>query len=233
VDLGGLYLADSLLSGSPWEFPQGHPETTTILPDSFILVFADNDREQGTLHADFRLSGDGEEVVLLQKSGEDLLIIDRVPFGTQYSNISYGRYPDGSASFEFMPVFTPLASNYLEFADTTEVTDTTGTTEPADTTGITNTVDNTYSSGQGSACDLAVYPVPTDGDLFIRFTGDIAGRDIPVDIEVSSVTGSVISRTLHRSSETIRLSLGDESPGLYFIHIRTAENIVVRRILLY
>ena len=233
VDLGGMYLSDSLDAARPWEFPADRPDATTILPDSFVLVIADKNSSRGPLHADFRLNADGEEVVLLQKSGQDLLVIDRVPFGKQYADISYGRYPDGSDSFEYMPVFTPLASNFLETADTSEITDTTGTTEPVDTTGTTGTAGRASSVLPGTAQELTVYPVPTSGELYVRFEGELAEKDLPVEIEVSTITGRALCRTRRRSSETIRLSLADQSPGLYLLRIRTDGRLIVKRIVLF
>ena len=63
VSLDGLGLAEST---SPefrdiMQFPAG----TTLAPGEYLIVWADNDVEQGPLHAPFKLSGDGEVVALI------------------------------------------------------------------------------------------------------------------------------------------------------------------------
>ena len=212
VDLAGLYLTDSLPAIDPWLFPSGHPGVTTILPDSFIVIFADNEPEQGLLHAGFRLSGDGEEVVLFQKIGEGIHIIDHVPFGAQSRNVTFGRYPDGSAIFEFMPVNTPGSSN---------------TIEPVITNTNSSTIDLVANE------NVILYPVPTDGLLFVKFNLELSSRNIPVEICIYDLTGKKVSMTQHRSSELIRLSLENQPEGVYFVKIRTGEDVFVKRVVLF
>ncbi len=65
VDVGGMYLTDNLGDPTKWQFPPDEPEATTIAPGGFLLVWADGDPSQGRLHANFRLSADGEQLALL------------------------------------------------------------------------------------------------------------------------------------------------------------------------
>ena len=60
VDLSGMFLTDDVSVPTKWEFPAG----TTIDPFGFLLVWADGDYVPGTLHTNFRLSADGEEIGL-------------------------------------------------------------------------------------------------------------------------------------------------------------------------
>jgi hypothetical protein len=92
VDLTGHYLTDNSKSLTKWRFPNG----TTIAGKGYLIVWADNDLDQQGLHASFRLSADGEEVVLVSP---DLTILDKVVFGPQIEDVSYARFPNGTGEF--------------------------------------------------------------------------------------------------------------------------------------
>ena len=63
-----------------WQIPTGYSETI-IYPDSFIILWADSEPEQGVLHLGFKLSSGGENVVLTQANGTT--IIDSFSFPQQ------------------------------------------------------------------------------------------------------------------------------------------------------
>lgn len=80
VNLGGYYLTDNLDRPTKWKIPTG-----TLLPGGrTLLIWADEDARQGPLHANFKLSSDGETLALFGPDGETLL--DRVSFGTPSPN---------------------------------------------------------------------------------------------------------------------------------------------------
>ncbi|MCK4579043.1 MAG: T9SS type A sorting domain-containing protein, partial [Candidatus Marinimicrobia bacterium] len=60
----------------------------------YLLVWCDNDAGQAGLHAFFKLNAGGEYLALVADDGAT--IIDFVSFGTQTTDISFGRYPDAS-----------------------------------------------------------------------------------------------------------------------------------------
>jgi hypothetical protein len=66
------------------------------------------------LHANFALAANGESIGIFTPSG---VLVDSVTFGPQSTDISQGRFPDGSAVLAFMPVPTPRASNTLDSGD--------------------------------------------------------------------------------------------------------------------
>jgi hypothetical protein len=104
IDLGGLYLSDSSAVPTKWQFPAG----TVIAASDFLLVWADEDLAQAGLHAAFKLSSGGEEVVL---SNADLSVVDAVAFGPQQTNIAMARIPDGTGEFVLTDAPTPGLSN--------------------------------------------------------------------------------------------------------------------------
>ena len=92
LNLFGLYLSDDRTLLHKWPFPQG----INLAPGGFLSVWADNDTSSQSLHAGFKLSASGEALFLSNSLGE---IIDSLVFGSQVSDVSLGRCPDGSGDF--------------------------------------------------------------------------------------------------------------------------------------
>lgn len=111
VDVGGLYITDDLEDPTAYEIPATNPELTTIQPGGFLLLWADKESEQGVLHVDVKLSADGEQIGLVQVIGEEVIFIDSLTFGEQTTDISYGRYADGSDNWLAMTP-SPGEANY-------------------------------------------------------------------------------------------------------------------------
>ena len=109
VDLGGFSLTDDVDDPRKYVIPAGWSiEAGGILP-----VWADGEPDQTSaengLHADFRLSGDGEIIALFAPSG---VLVDMVEFGAQTPDVSQGRDPDGADEpFVFFDVPTFGSSN--------------------------------------------------------------------------------------------------------------------------
>lgn len=109
LNLDGLYLSDSYNTPLKWAFPLG----TTIAPNSYLTIWADNDTLQTDgLHAYFKLSGAGERVIISYASGT---VLDSISYGSQTADISYGRIPNGTGPFVVMPP-TYGAYNSLDVA---------------------------------------------------------------------------------------------------------------------
>jgi hypothetical protein len=95
IFLNGYFLSDDEDNLQRWELPD-----TSIPAGEYLIVWADGDSDQGSLHTNFRLSADGEEIFLTDSEGE---IIDHINFGSQIADISNGRFPNGSGPF--VPMF--------------------------------------------------------------------------------------------------------------------------------
>ena len=68
-----------------------------------MIVWADDDEEQGENHTSFKISADGEELFLTTSDGR---IADQVTFGGQQTDLSLGRYPNGTGVFQTLePTF--------------------------------------------------------------------------------------------------------------------------------
>ena len=114
VDLTGYFLSDSLTDVTArWRIPTG----TIINARGFLLVWTDGETGQnqvgggGQLHADFRLSQNGDSIALFAANGT---LIDSVTFGAQTNNVSQGRAPDGSENIQFLPSPSPGELNVEE-----------------------------------------------------------------------------------------------------------------------
>ncbi len=105
VDIGGVFLTDDQLVPNQWPIPAG----TTIAPRGHLLIWADNDPEQGPMHATFKLSSTGETVGVFDRDGSTL--IDLVAFPALGDDVAFGRVDDGGAAMEVLADATPGASN--------------------------------------------------------------------------------------------------------------------------
>jgi len=105
LNLSGLYLSDDLENLTQWQFTD---TAIVISAGGHILIWCDDDQEQGSLHTNFKLSSNGETLVLTHINGTT--IIDQVTFDSQTADLSYGRISDGGNEWAFM-VSTPGYSN--------------------------------------------------------------------------------------------------------------------------
>lgn len=95
-DLEGLYLTDDAGQPDKWAFQHG----SILYPHGYLVVWLDEDQSQGVLHSSFKLSADGEFLMIATAAGD---VIDSLSFGPQLADTTWGRYPNGTGSFTFMP----------------------------------------------------------------------------------------------------------------------------------
>jgi hypothetical protein len=95
-DLAGLQLTDKASTPNKFIFPRG----SVILPNGYLMVWLDEDGGQGLTHANFKLSNNGEFLMLSDSNG---VVYDSLSFGAQTADISFGRYPNGTGIFQTMP----------------------------------------------------------------------------------------------------------------------------------
>lgn len=104
LNLYGCFLTDELNQLNKWSFPNG----TYLAPNSYLTVWLDDDSTQQILHTNFNLSKDSGHVLL---SLPNQTILDSVSYGAQTTNVSYGRYPNGTGSFIGMNRTLGLVNN--------------------------------------------------------------------------------------------------------------------------
>lgn len=147
VWLGDKYLSDNASNPDKWQMPEIYIEA-----GEFLLIWADNDEEQGEKHASFKLSQGGEEIGIYDKAESNYAEIDYFAFGEQSTDISYGRTTDGGNDLDFLTIATPEQSNNY-----------TSVSEPK------------------LQFDFKFYPNPVKTDLYISLQ-DNSARKIQVDI---------------------------------------------------
>lgn len=108
IDLGGFYLTDDLTSPTKFQIITNNSTLTTIQPKGFLVLWLDNQPEQGALHVDFKLSGSGEQIGLFSPNQ---VLLDSISFSTQSPNISFGRLVDGEEFKNFISEPSPNKSN--------------------------------------------------------------------------------------------------------------------------
>ena len=99
IDLEGYYLSDDPDDLTKWTFPAG----TSIAGNGYLIIWADDDENQAGLHTTFKLSAAAESVLLMDASAT---VLDEVTYVDQTTDISFGRFPNGTGDFQTMnPTF--------------------------------------------------------------------------------------------------------------------------------
>ncbi len=110
INLENYKLSDKLDALDKWTFP-----AASIAPNSYLIIWADEDQLQAGLHCNFKLSASGESVALSDVNGT---VLDQVTFPILGAEKTYGRYPNGTGSFaELDPTYN--AENTVSLATKT------------------------------------------------------------------------------------------------------------------
>ena len=110
VNLTGMYLTDKIDNLKKWAFP----ENTTIPAHGYLLVWLDEDGNADSgIHANFKLSRNGETVMLVDADGRGNQVLDQVAFDKQEKDVAFGRWPNGSGTLKLLQT-TPGKENVLK-----------------------------------------------------------------------------------------------------------------------
>ncbi|PLX00694.1 MAG: hypothetical protein C0594_15405, partial [Marinilabiliales bacterium] len=114
ISLLGYYLTDDDNDLTKWAFPD-----TSIQAESYLIIWTDNDPEQQGLHAGFKLSASGEQLLLVNSSYK---MVDTLDYSTQTTNLGYARVPNGTGPFVIQqPTFS--SSNDLQAIEEFQATE--------------------------------------------------------------------------------------------------------------
>lgn len=108
-NIGGMYITDKLNIPNKYKIPENNPDSTTIQPGGFLILWADEDLTQGVLHVNIKLSKNGEQIGLFDADG--ITAIDSLTFGPQQTDVSLARITDGYPGWHLLNQPTPGYSN--------------------------------------------------------------------------------------------------------------------------
>lgn len=102
ANVGGFYLSDDESQPLKWRIPGG----LSIPAKGFLLLWCDN--MNAGRHTNFALDSEGEDVVFSNGAG---LLLDKISYPKQYTNIAYGRTTNGTGTWGYLSSPTPSSGN--------------------------------------------------------------------------------------------------------------------------
>jgi hypothetical protein len=102
VDLSGYYLTNDPGNPKKWNFPS----TMKIQGTDFYVIYCDEKNYWN--HSNFKLDADGGEILLYNK---ELQIVDSITYGKQYTDLPYGRKPNGTQNWTRFAAPSAWSSN--------------------------------------------------------------------------------------------------------------------------
>ncbi len=201
VELGGFFLSDDLADSTKWIFPD-----TTLAAGEFLVIWCDDDPDDGPLHATFKLSADGEAVALFGTLASGNELIDGYEFSTQQTDVSMGRVTDGAAEWTTFDSPTPGSSNESQSIGS----------EP-----------HVREFWLGEAWPNPFNPV-TQLDIHLY-------QAAQVEWELFDASGRLIKHwqdQLPAGSNRLTLDLSGNPSGVYFVAARAGQACITRKLLL-
>jgi len=212
VLLGGMFLTDNLTNPTKWAFPD-----TFLAPSGFLLVWCDDDVGDGPLHASVKLGASGEEIGLFSRLADGNVLLDSYVFAQQLSDISEGRYPEGTDNWQFFTIPTPGASN-----------------SPLSGVGDGDGVNPTRFAFYPS------YPNPASGSMVFAYDIPAPGG-IPVHLDIFDLRGRRVRQLIQDHRPAGRHSVvwdrrdnqgRPTAAGVYFSRLIAGEYRATRKLLL-
>ncbi len=96
LELSDFYLSDNSENPTKWRLPN-----ETLYPGEYFIIWADDDTDQGSHHANFKLNKGGEFLGLFDQKSNHHAVMDSLTFPEQQTDISYARQPNGTGDFGF------------------------------------------------------------------------------------------------------------------------------------
>jgi hypothetical protein len=192
-----------------WRIPRQYSASTTIEPGGYIILWADNDTEQGVRHLSFRLNQDGEQVGIYQLQGQEFRTIDTVTFRFLNLNRSFGRLPDAG-------------SNWVEFETAT----------PGRSNGTVNIKPNGVFNQM-----ISVYPNPSRGVFNLELRDDAHPTAAIHKVSIfaadgTRLTGGVVEPAVFPLWQRVTVDLTGYPPGVYIVSIRTGTGVHTARVMI-
>ena len=202
ITLTGKYLTDKKDNLTKYQFTQPN---LVLNPNEFLLIWCDEQQEQQGIHTNFKLSASGEFIALVDADG--VSVIDSLSFGAQSTDISFGRFPDGTNNWSML-FPTPGNPNSLTSVDDDKII-------PAE-------------------FSISAYPNPFNPVTTIRFSVVNAkfASTTKVDLRIFDILGNEITTLVNqeKSAGTYEIvwnginNFGNKvSSGIYFARVQVNQ----------
>jgi hypothetical protein len=230
IDLQGLYLTDDLSDPTQHAITQ----SLTVPAGGYLLLYADNDTDQGADHVGFKLSAGGEDLALFDADGSTL--IDGYTFDEQTTDSSEGRCPDGGDTWAFFTSSTPGASNEPcgDAPVISNVSHLPAAPASSDEVTVTATITDTvavnsatlwYSTG---ASYTAVGMTGQGGDLYTAvIPAQADGATVGYYLEADNDAGFSTTEPANAPDSTYSYIVGYAAPSLYINELMADNDTVV------
>ena len=204
LQLESCFLSDTKLNPLRYAIPNG----THIPAKGFLVFYADAEAIQGNLHVPFKLDEDGESVLLCQKVGNEINILDSISFDFLLNKHSFGKYTDGTGQWQYMTNQTPGSPNDLA--------------EPI--VGIKT---------PAFASKIRIYPNPTKGNIIVSF-GQEQITSGEITCQITDICGRSVAPTISLNANINRVDLNRLNNGFYFIRIMKGPQLLaIKKIIRY
>ena len=110
------FLSDDPENPRKWRLPN-----TILDPGQYLVIWADNDPEQGAYHTNFKLKKEGEFIGLFDEKTNHNAVVDQLTFPAHETDKGYARIPNGAGDFVILDYATPFANNEMPL-DALEIT---------------------------------------------------------------------------------------------------------------
>lgn len=109
IVIAGYYVTDNPNNLTKYQLPLDDIDALTVPAGGYLILWADNETNQGANHLDFALSASGEYFALVMPDGKT--IISEVTFPALKTNTSYGRANDCGENWMIFETPTFAAPN--------------------------------------------------------------------------------------------------------------------------
>ncbi len=118
-NIAGLLFSREANYTDAFQIPFTDFDQTIIMPNDYLVLWADGKPNRGILHLGIKLLGWANQASfsMLQPESGGMKLVEKITYPKVESDLSYGRYPNGSNTFEEFLEPTPGAINsrpYIE-----------------------------------------------------------------------------------------------------------------------
>ena len=241
VNMAGYYLSSDTTTDTRYCISNQFPDSTSILPYDFLILWADGDTSQGVRHLNFTLPDDTGNLYFYHP--DNFTMLENIAYGQQYNDTSFGRFPDGDTSWFLMPSPTPGQFNTIspKFLVLQNDTIHAGETSCYDATNTVTIAGNGTSFVIDSAGTLTIFagekimlifPNPTSNRINIHFKNDYNSTSSH-HVSLYDLFGRQVYSKVFGENSVLMIDVSSYSNGVYIIQVITDTVIFSKKVIKY